>query len=167
MHHIVYKKFTKKCTSLYMIYCHILLRLVVTYILTVLRYYTIKQKHSRDITILIVLLWFNIMCTTPACFSTFLSIYYRTYSSWKFLTFSLLIFFANSNIDWLMNPHIPHHKVPLTSIISESEVSITVLCLLCSPCYTAVQIKNCLKSTSVIKVATTKNTMVLRAPLIV
>ena len=29
---------------------------------------------------------------------------------------------------------------------------------LCSTCYTAVQIKNCLKSTSVIKVATMKNT---------
>ena len=42
-----------------------------------------------------------------------------------------------------MNPHIPHHKIVLVaraSIISESEVSIT---LLCSPCYTAVQTKNC------------------------
>jgi len=66
-----------------------------------------------------------------------------------------------------MNPCIPHHKVPRTSIISESEVSITVLCLLCSPCYTAVQINNCLKSTSAIKVATIKNTMVLRTPVIV
>jgi len=27
-----------------------------------------------------------------------------------------------------MNPRIPHHKVPRASIISESEVSITVLC---------------------------------------
>jgi len=57
-----------------------------------------------------------------------------------------------------MNPSIPHHKVLHASIISESEVSITVLCLLCSTCYTAVRIKNCLKSTSVIKVATMKNT---------
>ena len=39
------------------------------------------------------------------------------------------------------------------SIISESVISITVLCLLCSPCYTAVQIKSCSKSTSVITVA--------------
>jgi len=31
------------------------------YIPTVLEYHTIKQKHSRDITILIVLLWFNIV----------------------------------------------------------------------------------------------------------
>jgi len=53
-----------------------------------------------------------------------------------------------------MNPCIPHHKVPRASIISESEVSITVLCLPCSPRYTAVQIKNCSKSTPVIKVAT-------------
>jgi len=52
-----------------------------------------------------------------------------------------------------MSPCIPHHKI---SIISESEVSIAILCLLCSPCYTAVRIKNCLKSMSAIKVATTK-----------
>ena len=38
---------------------------------------------------------------------------------------------------------------------SEIEVSITLLCQLCSTYYyTAVQIKNCLESTSVIKVAT-------------
>ena len=41
------------------------------------------------------------------------------------------------------------------SIISDTEVSVTVLCLLCSPHYT---IKNCLKSIFVIKVATKKNT---------
>ena len=33
-----------------------------------------------------------------------------------------------------------------------------LLCQLCSTCYTAVQIKNCLKSTSGIKVAAMKNT---------
>ena len=49
------------------------------------------------------------------------------------------------------------------SIISESE-SITILCLLCSSHYTAVRIKNCSKSTSVITVATMKNMMVLHAP---
>jgi len=68
-----------------------------------------------------------------------------------------------------MNPRIPHRKVVMVahaSIISESEVSITVLCLLCSSCYTAVRIKNWSKGISVITVATTKNTMVPRAPLI-
>jgi len=50
------------------------------------------------------------------------------------------------------------------SIISESEVSITVLCLLCSPRYTAIRIKNCSKSMSVIKVATARNTIVPHAP---
>jgi len=65
-----------------------------------------------------------------------------------------------------MNPHILHYKVLCASIISESEVSITVLCLLCSTRYTAVQIKNCSKSTSVIKVATMKNTMMLRPQLL-
>jgi len=69
-----------------------------------------------------------------------------------------------------MNPHIPHRKalmVSRASIISESEVSITVLCLLCSPCNTAVWFKNCSKSMSVIKVSTMKNTMVPCAPVIV
>ena len=69
-----------------------------------------------------------------------------------------------------MNPRILHHKavmVARASIISESEVSITVLCLLCSPHYTAVRIKNCLKNTSVITVATMKNTMVPCAPVII
>ena len=41
-----------------------------------------------------------------------------------------------------MNPRILHHKVARASIISESEVSITVLCMPSSPYYTAVQIKN-------------------------
>ena len=39
----------------------------------------------------------------------------------------------------------------------KSEVSITLHCWLCSTCYTAIQIKNCLKSTSAIKTATMKN----------
>ena len=73
-------------------------------------------------------------------------------------------FFCKINIDW---PRIPHHNVVMiarASIISESKVSITVLCLLCLPCYTAVWIKNCSKSMSVIKVATARNTIVPRAP---
>jgi len=52
--------------------------------------------------------------------------------------------------------------VPRASIISESEVSTTALCLLCSPSYTAVQINS--KSTSVIKVAALKNMIVPCAP---
>ena len=40
----------------------------------------------------------------------------------------------------------------------KSEVSITLRCLLCSTHYTAIQIKNCSKSTSAIKMVTTKNT---------
>jgi len=41
---------------------------------------------------------------------------------------------------------------------SETEVSIAFLCQLCSTRYAAVRIKKCLKNTSVIKVATMKNT---------
>jgi len=69
-----------------------------------------------------------------------------------------------------MNPRIPHHKVVMVvhaSIIFESEVFITVLCLLCSPRYAAVRIKNCSKSMSVITVATIKNTMVPHTPVII
>ena len=40
----------------------------------------------------------------------------------------------------------------------KSEVSITLRCRLCSTCYTAVRIKNCLQSTSAIKIATMTNT---------
>ena len=70
-------------------------------------------------------------------------------------------FFCKFNIDW---PRIPHHVIMIAraSIISECEVSI--LCLLCSPRYTAVRIKNCSKSMSVIKVATARNTIVPCAP---
>jgi len=66
-----------------------------------------------------------------------------------------------------MNPRILHHKEEIVArvlIISESEVSIIVLCLLCSPRYTAVRTKNCSKTTSVIKAATMKNTMEPCAP---
>ena len=41
---------------------------------------------------------------------------------------------------------------------SESEVSITLRCWLCSTCYTAVRLKNCSKSISAMKTATIKNT---------
>ena len=40
----------------------------------------------------------------------------------------------------------------------KSEVSIMLRCRLCSTRYTAVRIKNCLKSTSAINIATMKNT---------
>ena len=43
---------------------------------------------------------------------------------------------------------------------SETEVSIALLCQQCSTCYTAVRIKKCLKSTSVLKVATMKIRMI-------
>ena len=60
-----------------------------------------------------------------------------------------------------MNQRIPHQKKNGTASFSyrlKSEVSIMLRCQLCSTRYTALQIKNCLKSASVIKVATMKNT---------
>ena len=48
--------------------------------------------------------------------------------------------------------------IACASIIFESEVSITVLCLVCSPRYTAVRIKNCAEEiSSVLKVILTES----------
>ena len=64
-----------------------------------------------------------------------------------------------------MNPHISHQKnfkmVPFSQATNyhlKSEVPIALHCQLCSTRYTALQIKNCLKSTSTIKLATMNNT---------
>ena len=62
----------------------------------------------------------------------------------------------------LYNPRIPKERNRATrpshvNYRLKSEVSITLRCRLCSTHYTAVQIKNCLKSTSVIEIATMKN----------
>ena len=62
-----------------------------------------------------------------------------------------------------MSPCIPHQtkeitpRAPATNYCLKTEVSIMLHCQLCSTSYTAVQIKNCSKSTSVIKVVTIKN----------
>ena len=64
----------------------------------------------------------------------------------------------------LVNPSIPHQKkemvlcTPATNYCLKSKVSIMLRCQLSSTCYTPLQIKNCSKSTSAIKVATMKNT---------
>ena len=48
-------------------------------------------------------------------------------------------------------PCMPH-------LLSETEIFISLLCQIFSTCYIALQIRNCLKNTSVVKVATMKNT---------
>ena len=63
----------------------------------------------------------------------------------------------------LCNPHIPKERNGAThlSYINyhlKSEISTTLHCRLFSTRYTAVQIKNCLKSTSAIKIATMTKT---------
>ena len=99
--------------------------------------YTKKQMHSREV--------YN----NFTCFAEVFSIVH--YSS----LFQYLFYHPSIHIlhQWFCMP--------------ESEGSITVLCLLCSPRYTAVRIKNYLKSMSVIKVATVKNMIVPRAPVII
>ena len=63
----------------------------------------------------------------------------------------------------LCNPRIPKERngAACPSYINnyclKREVSITLHCWLCSTRYTAVQIKNCLKSTSAIRIATMTN----------
>ena len=62
----------------------------------------------------------------------------------------------------LYNPRVPkkRNRVVRPNHINhrlKSEVSITLRCRLCSTRYTAVQIKNCLKSTSTIEIAMMKN----------
>ena len=63
----------------------------------------------------------------------------------------------------LCNPRLSKEMVPHTpgyinNYRLKSEVSISLHCWLCSTRYTAVRIKNCLKSTSAIKIATITNT---------
>ena len=63
----------------------------------------------------------------------------------------------------LCNPRIPkemvlHAPVTYNNYHLRSEVSIMLRCRLCSTHYTAVGIKNCLKSSSDIKIATMTNT---------
>ena len=78
--------------------------------------------------------------------------------------FNLLHSISNQELfkKHLYNPHVPKERngAAHPSYINyclKSEVSITLHCRLCSR-YTAVRIKNCSKSTSVIKIATMKNT---------
>ena len=56
------------------------------------------------------------------------------------------------------NPHILKEMGYINNYCLKSEVSIKLRCQLCSTRYTAVQIKNCLKSASAIKIATMTNT---------
>ena len=99
-------------------------------------------NHSRDIAILIVLLWFNIVYTTPAYFSTF---YVPTLVDHEFLYASLLTFLQITIFTgWWTHAF-------------RFKVSILVICQVCSPHYIAVQINTYSKSTTVINVATMKN----------
>ena len=69
---------------------------------------------------------------------------------------------SNQELFWkhLYNLRIPKEMVLCPNFInnsSESEISITLRCRLCSTCYTAIRIKNCLKSTTAIQIAAMKN----------
>ena len=79
--------------------------------------------------------------------------------------FNLLHSISNQELfeKHLCNPRISKENVPLApgyinNYHLKSEVSIMLRCRLCSTRYTAVRIKNCLKSFSAIKIATMTNT---------
>jgi len=55
--------------------------------------------HSRDATVLIDLLWFNV-AHYSSLFQYFFTIYYGPYSSWKFIIFSVLVLYGL--LTWLM-----------------------------------------------------------------
>ena len=72
---------------------------------------------------------------------------------------------SNTNLELfqknLYNLRIPKEMVSRPNFINyrlKSEVSITLRCRLCSTRYTAIRIKNCLKSAFAFKIATMKNT---------
>jgi len=108
-----------------------------------------------DRIILIVLLWFK-YCALLQLVSV---LFYRSTivptlveNSW-FFNILVCHFFKNNNIDWLMIPRIPHHKVTTfctPQLYLRVKYPLQFFCLPCPPCYTAVQIKNCSKSMSVI-----------------
>ena len=79
--------------------------------------------------------------------------------------FNLLHSISNQELfeKHLYNPRIPKERNRAVrpnhiNYCLKSKVSITLHCRLCSTRYTAVRIKNCLKSTSAIEIATMKNT---------
>ena len=80
--------------------------------------------------------------------------------------FNLLCSISNQELfeKHLCNPRISKERVShapgyINNYLLKYEVSLTLHCQLCSTHYTAaVQIKNCLKSTSAIKIATMTNT---------
>ena len=130
--------------------------------------YTIKETHSRNITNLVVL----ILCTIPACFSIFyqttmspalIDLSYRTVvlhirdlQAWKLALTCLLTILAMTILACE-----PIHTTSWCTSVTNYQWSIhcTSFSIMFNP-YTAVHIKNYLKSSYVIKVATVKIWMI-------
>ena len=94
----------------------------------------LKHMHSRDITILIVLLWFSIVHYS-ACFSAFLRIYFRPYSSWKFLIFKctcLLTFFHMVILKCIL-----HHNCERLNYIWEQSIHCCSLFAMFTPLHSS------------------------------
>ena len=122
-------------------------------------FYGIVFKHSRDITILIALLWFSIV--------HFVSVVFYWSAIIPTLVENSLYWFVSFLWYWLTDE--PTHSISYGNNGSASlnyiwEWSICYGSL--SVMFIPLHSKNCSKSMPAIKVATMKNTMVLRAPVI-
>jgi len=106
-----------------------------------------KEMHSRDTTVLIDLLWFNVM--------HYSSLF--QYFFWSNFLVYLLTFFEKIIIMIMINVIITGEPTSkqwqFMYLLSEKK---TLRCQLCSTCYAAVWINDCLKRTYAIKVATMK-----------
>ena len=114
-----------------------------------------------------------ISCTTPACLCTFIHV------QWFLLWLKIPIFLCTCLLTFCKAKlivvageltHIPHQKKEMVlhaaaiNYRMKSELSIMLRCQLCSTCYIALRIKNCLKRTSGIKVTTMKIQMISIRP---
>jgi len=75
----------------------------VTAVVSIINKYTVhtkKEMHGRDTTVLIDLLWFNVIHYS-SLFQYFFSIYYGPYSSWK-LVYLFVNFFCNTIMIMIM-----------------------------------------------------------------
>jgi len=106
------------------------------------------------------------LCTTPACFNTFFINLLSSLLYLKILNYiGLLTFFAN-NIDRLINPRIPHQWFCTPQLYLRVKYPLQLFICCVHPITQQYKSKT-FRCTSVIKVSAVKNTIMLRAPIIV
>jgi len=103
-----------------------------------------KEMFGRVYAIMLVFYGDLVLYTTPVLYSTCIL--------WCILIFVCLFVIFFETILWLAN--LSKDGTTRLNYCLKSELSVVLHLQLCSTCYTAVWIKNCMKSTSAIKVAT-------------